>query len=128
MYILPYYESKTIENSLFKLKCINLFLIEKGKGVWQTDEKKPSLQFVISNYLEPNGLVGECSVKGDTVLCKIDLSSVDMNSFYTFVEQDKAEEVWRPFYKIEEAGWEEQAQKESLGSFGSLKKMWDLIK
>lgn len=128
MYILPYYKSKSIKNTLFNYECVCVFLVEKGKAIWQTDEEKPTLQYVIKNYLEPNGIVGEVSVKGDTILCKIDLSSVNIDSFYTFVEQEKADEVWRPFYRVEEAGWDEEAQKESLGSFGSVKKIWELVK
>jgi hypothetical protein len=123
MYILPYIKIHKQESNIYTFYSTFVFLTDNGTRVWKTDEEKPKLNYVIKEYLEPNGFHGKVSLKGDTILCEMD--SIDVNTFYVF--PDKAEEFWRPFYMVPGAGWEEEANKESLGTFGSVKRIWELV-
>lgn len=125
MYILPYYIEQKGE-----LKILWLYLTGFGTKLWETDKedgKKVSLDFVKKEYLEANGFRGKCRVKKDIVLCE--MSMVNVQEFYLYTDPKVQEvlDVWRSFFMIKGAGWEEEAKKVNLGSFGTLEQIWNLI-
>ena len=99
--------------------------------MWQTDEAKPTPDFVVREYLEPNGLFGSYSVKGDCLYYAIDTKRTNKNSFYTWFD-DAGDDVecWRPFFWLGDDsaadtwGWSDIARETSLGSYGSLERVW----
>jgi hypothetical protein len=139
MYILPYvledYKQGTSE---FAIRTLWLFLTQHGKSVWETDEKgKVSQSFVVKEYLHANGFYGTVTcVKKNTLFFKVDPSKTNMDNFYMWNDEEVGEEeVWRPFFWIDNKtmennqhwGWKEQTQKLGLGSFGSLDIIWDTV-
>ena len=120
MYILPY--TKGIKKN--ELYILWVFLTAKGNRVWETDEKSVSLDYVKKEYLEPNGFTGKTRIIGDVLLCEME--TIDLNTFYLYTEN--ADDVWIPFFMVENAGWEVEAEKKMLGSFGNVTRIWDLCR
>jgi hypothetical protein len=123
MFIIPFY--KSLETPAINI--LWLFLIDKGNKVWKTDEQKPTMKFVIKEYLEPNGLVGKCTLIKDVLF--VEVPTINFNEFYKYTDSlpEGVEEVWRPFFMTLGAGWEEEAEKHSLGEFGSVQRIWKMI-
>jgi len=121
MYILPY--KKIIKKDL---NILWVFLTGKGTRVWETDEKNISLEQVKKEYLEPNGFVGSVTIINNVVLCEMD--TIDFNTFYLYTDTDEADDIWVPFFMLNNAGWEVEAEKKVLGTFGTVNRTWDLCK
>ena len=125
MYILPYYKIQKGD-----LHILWLFLTKQGTTIWETDiedGKNVTLDFVKKEYLIPNGFVGKySSIKNkNIVLCE--MSTVNFDDYYLYTDTNAADEVWRPFFMVCDAGWEQEGKKIKLGTFGTLQNVWDLV-
>jgi hypothetical protein len=141
MYILPYYLERTSQTQTeFSLQTLWLFLTEQGTALWETDEKKKvTPEFIVREYLTPNGIYGTVKcVKENTLFFEVDISKTKINNFYNWIDDEvnSDSEVWRPFFYISDKdmnsakqfwGWKEQTEIISFGSFGSLHKIWDVV-
>ena len=135
MLIVPYSLKKESEGSLW---TIWLFL-SNGQTVWETDEENCSEQFILDNYLTPNGLFGKVrKIIGGTLYFELN-DKTNIDNFYTWTEflQKGAEkeipqiDLFRPFVwlgevdigKRDDWGWYEECEKVSLGKI-SLIQLW----
>ena len=127
MYIIPYYTKEIVSSCGFILVKASIFLTEYGKFVWFENE---TVENIISNYLEPNGLYGD-HVKSDdkdVLYYKID-SRTRLEDFYTY--EENGEQCWRTFYTImagNQIQWERQQEDFTLGSYGSINRFWSSLR
>jgi hypothetical protein len=135
MYLIPYIHESTFEgHSEFTSQILWLFLAEKGKSVWQTDEEgELESSFVMNEYFIPNGMYGTIrTFTKDICLFEVDCVKTKIEDFWMWLDEKVKEDdiLWRPFFMIkgkDNYAWEEQAEKHSLGSFGSIQKIWSLL-
>lgn len=133
MLIVPY----KLQNEGKSLWTLWIFL-SNGKSVWETDEEKCSQQFIVDNYLTPNGLFGKVKIIGNTLYCELN-EKTDINNFYTWTEFLKKEveipkvDLFRPFIWLGESiaqrddwGWYEECEQISLGKINLLE-VWTQI-
>ncbi len=130
MYILPYIRKDPCSTEV-PLTQLWLFLANGGTRVWKTDEAKPSVDYVVREYLMSNGLYGTPQLKGDCLYYAIDTTKTKKESFYTWLDEGVEElECWRPFFWLGSSteedtwGWAEIAREMSLGPFGSFERIW----
>jgi hypothetical protein len=123
MFIIPFY--RALDN--VQLRIIWIFATNNGKSIWKTDEKKPTVNYVIKEYLEPNGFIGNYKLIENTLF--VEMNRIDFNEYYKYTDSlpEGVKEVWKPFFLSPEADWEEEADKISLGDFGSVKHLWYLF-
>lgn len=133
MLIVPY--SLCHENiGLNSLWTLWVFL---SKGVlWETDEEICSGQFIIDNYLTPNGFFGTIrKIVNGAVYFELDCRT-KINNFYTWSEFLEKEteipqiDLFRPFFWVGEElgdrddwGWQEECEEISLGRL-NLSQVW----
>lgn len=134
MYILPYFRKAPNPSDTLPFTQLWLFLAKGGTQVWKTDEAKPSKEYVVREYLEANGLYGTGFVKGDCLYYEVDTTRTNKQSFYTYLDEGVADlECWRPFFWLGDQtsnsawGWAQFAREMTLGSFGSLERIWNEI-
>jgi hypothetical protein len=138
MFIVPYYLETIASQSEFKLTTLWVFLRENGTKVWETDEKKPTTEFILNEYLIPNGLYGEVKyVKENALYFEVDTTKTKIQNFYNWIDEEVSEgnsEVWRPFFYVSDTdlskqhwGWKEMTDNISLDSFGSIQQIWDIV-
>jgi hypothetical protein len=139
MFIVPYYMKTTNSQFEFKLTTLWLFLTNQGTSVWETDEKKPTADFIVREYLTPNGFYGKVKcVKENTLYFEVDTEKTKIQNFYNWIDSDDEnknfEEVWRPFFYVSDSdyskqnwGWKEMNETNSLGSFGTVQRIWEVI-
>ncbi len=128
MYILPYVlDKQKASQSEFCIKTLWLFLSQRGKSLWETDETTPlTREFVQDEYLTPNGFLGSIREFNETFcLFEVDQTRTNIKDFYMWLEKTASEEdtVWRPFFQItgnESYAWEEQAKQHILGTSGTV--------
>ena len=134
MYILPYVlEEQKASHSEFCIQTLWLFLAQKGKALWETDEKTPlKKDFVQKEYLIPNGFVGTMhTFTKDICLFEVDQTKTNIKDFYMWLDKSAEEDttVWRPFFQItgnENYQWEEETKKHSLGAL-SVQDIWTMV-
>ncbi len=135
MYLLPYIlESKLSGQSEFTSQTLWLFLAERGKAVWQTDEEgELTPSFVINEYFTPNEIYGNIRhFTKDICLFEVDCMKTRIEDFWTWLDEKAKEDdiVWRPFFMIQgkdNYAWEKQAEKHMLGTFGSVQQIWEIL-
>lgn len=135
MFIVPYYIETTKSQFEFKLTTLWLFLTNEGTTVWETDEKKPTADFILREYLTPNGFYGKVKcIKENTLYFEIDTEKTKIQNFYNWIDDLTNEEVWRPFFYVSDNdfskncwGWKEMNETNMLGSFGSIERIWEII-
>lgn len=136
MYILPYYIETFSQSSKLSFQTLWLFLSKQGNAVWETDEKGAvDPEIVVRDYLQPNGFHGTIKcVKDNALYFEVDKTKTNVQNFYNWIDDEAEEEtdVWRPFFWIadelnEAWGWKEEAQQLTLGSFGSIDRVWDVV-
>ena len=129
MLIVPYkYKTQEAEPKLLS----TLWLFLTNGLVWETDEETCSEEFIIENYLTPNGLFGKGKIVNGTLYFELD-DRTNMNNFYTWTEflEKEAEipkmDLFRPFIWLGESigvrdewGWYEECEKVSLGKIGLI--------
>lgn len=121
-------------------KCLwTLWLfLSNGKTVWETDEENCSEQFILDNYLTPNGLFGKVKIIGKTLYFELN-EKTNIDNFYTWTEFLKQEseipkvDLFRPFTWIGESigekdqwGWYEECEQVSLGKVGLIE-IWTTV-
>jgi len=134
MYIVPYVlEEQKASHSEFCIQTLWLFLTQKGKALWETDEKiKITQEFVQKEYLIPNGFVGRIqSFTKDICFFEVDQTKTNIKDFYMWLDKGAEEDtmVWRPFFRItgnESYQWEEEAKKHSLGAL-TVQDIWTMV-
>lgn len=131
MLIVPY----TLHSESKSFWTLWIFL-SNGKTVWETDEEICSEQFIVENYLTPNGLFGKVrKIINGTLYFELD-ERTNINNFYTWAEflEKEAEipktDLFRPFFWLGESigerddwGWYEECEEVSIGKMG-LNKIW----
>ncbi len=138
MFLVPYYLERTQSHSEFKLTTLWLFLMKNGTTIWETDEKKPTRDFVINEYFIPNGLYGKVKcIKDNTLYFEVDITKTKVQNFYNWIDEEvnsESLEVWRPFFYVSDDdytkqswGWKEMTETISLGSFGSMERIWETV-
>ena len=131
MLIVPYTLSQNSKN------LWNLWVfLSNGKTIWETDEEICSAQFIVENYLNPNGLFGIVrKIVDGTLYFELD-TTTNINNFYTSTEflEKEAEipkiDLFRPFFWVGESmgqrddwGWYEECEEISLGRL-RLSEVW----
>jgi hypothetical protein len=130
MFIVPYILKKESPNS----STLWLFLTN-GSAVWETDEENCSQEFIVENYLTPNGFFGKAKIIDKILYYKLD-KRTDMSNFYTWAEFLEKEveipktDLFRPFIWLGEEigerddwGWYEECEQISLGKIGLIQ-LW----
>lgn len=140
MFIVPYFTRNPLVNSDFKLTTLWIFL-SGGVNIWETDEQNCSEEFIIDNYLTPNGIYGKVrKMTKTTLFFEID-ERTNIDSFYTMSDFLKNNmeitpvDMFRPFVWLgdsnvgerDEWGWYEECERVSLGKFGNLGELWTSI-
>jgi hypothetical protein len=147
MYIVPFIKTNSgntsTDKKMFPFQMVWVFLTDGGNGVWQTEEKEPTVEQVVQEYLLENGFHGTpyYSSKMDTLFYEVDPGLTQMKQFYMWndflskgasIPEDI--EIWRPFFflgntmeKKDEWGWKEFCGKLSLGTFGTATQLWEGI-
>lgn len=145
MHLIPYFLHRaSAEKSQFQMWILWVFLPQGGTHVWQTDEESPSQEFVVQEYLEPNGFLGKVkSFDSNLCLYEIDPLKTKFSDFFLWTEFLKANkeipptcDIWRPFFWIgtrelgaqDEWCWKEETESLMLSSFGSVSTLWDTIR
>jgi hypothetical protein len=144
MFILPYIlqgpQKSSTESSL---TVAWIFTLHGGNGIWETDEELLSEEYIVQEYLEPNGFYGQSKgILENCLVYEVDPSRTKLSDFYMwsdFLGKGQAPpegcDVWRPFFWVGNSqlgeedswGWETQARELSLGKFGTADKIWKLI-
>ncbi len=112
--------------------------MKNGTTIWETDEKKPTRDFVINEYFIPNGLYGKVKcIKDNTLYFEVDITKTKVQNFYNWIDEEvnsESLEVWRPFFYVSDDdytkqswGWKEMTETISLGSFGSMERIWETV-
>jgi hypothetical protein len=137
MFIVPYYLETTKSQSEFKFTTLWLFLTNQGTTVWETDEKKPTADFIVREYLTPNGFYGKVKcVKGDVLYFEVDTKQTKIQNFYNWIDEEvnTDSEVWRPFFYVSDDdlskqhwGWKEMTETILFGSFGTIERIWETV-
>jgi hypothetical protein len=145
MFILPYILQPPQKSSTdFTLRVAWIFTIHGGGGIWETEEELLSEEKVIQEYLEPNGFYGVSKgIIENCLVYEVDPSRTKLSDFYMWSDfigkgQPPSEgcDIWRPFFWLGDSqlgeddawGWESQTTEVSLGKFGSVSKVWELLK
>ena len=145
MFIIPYFlKSPKSSTTGFAFTVAWIFTTDGGSNIWQTDEETLSEESILQDYLEPNGFIGTSKgIIENCLVFQVDPDKTNLSDFYTWTDfLGKGQipplscDVWRPFQWISDTspgedkdvwGWRMQAEKLSLGNFGSLEKVWDTI-
>jgi hypothetical protein len=141
MFLIPYSHTVSeVSNFLFHTAWI--FTVDGGTAMWETEEKTLSEEQLWESYLHPNGFEGSLYKVENVYFLEVAKESMRFSDFYEWNESLKDRtsvpntlQLWRPFFWVEEKqkesssdlwGWEEQAETLSMGSFGSIRRFWDL--
>ena len=144
MLLLPYVLHKVShEKAQFQMWILWVFLTNGGTHVWETDEETPDQEFVVSEYLEPNGFLGTVKLFTKNVcLYEIDPAKTNFSDFYLWNDFLRKNEeipagcdIWRPFFWIgtrelgrkDEWQWDNEAADLVLPNFGSVSMLWQTI-
>lgn len=105
MYIIPYYtrtKKGDITNSI-SLTVAWVFMKDGGKQIWKTESNKETVETIIKEYLNENGLYGsvKCVLK-NTLFYEIDTEKTKLDTFYRWLEDGVEEgiDVWRPWFLL----------------------------
>ena len=145
MYLVPYVLHKVShEKAQFQMWILWVFLSHGGTHVWETDEENPDQDFVVSEYLEPNGFFGEMkSFENNICLFEIDPAKTHFSDFYLWNEFLRKNQeipggcdIWRPFFWIgtrdygsqDEWQWETEAAELVLPNFGPVSTLWNAVR
>lgn len=140
MYLLPYkLEKISLNPPVWRLW---VFMTAGGKQVWETDaeDSEKPVDTLVQEYCIENELLGSVKKSNDEVIL-YELETLG-SSFYTwndFLVKNQSpttdSEVWRPFFwigempgKEDEYEWLTACQKISLGKFGTLDKLWLVLR
>jgi hypothetical protein len=145
MFLIPYrlQPSQSSETN-FTLSTLWVFTTKGGTSLWETDEDTCTEEEILKEYLHANGFKGRGhGVKGGCYLFEVDPCQTPLSDFYSwtdFLQMNKPIpkdcDVWRPFVWVDtealgttnEWGWNTESEKETLGAFGTVRTLWELIR